>query len=328
MATRGRPPIPIEIKRRRGRTADTDSGGRPLPRAAELVVLPQADGVPPVPFGIESDGADLWRRIWQDGLTWISPEDGSGRLRGGVPGVADDLATARRRYRATTDPKDAGAVVSLGKRLDDALSMLGFNPTARSRLGVAEVKRASALQNLIQPAQPPVDGWPPRWLTPVPAEDVERGDGELFARFGEAVCRIDKDSLGGPAAKLIVYRPWQRQLLRHLLARRPTAVAAPAGAVGMARKNGKSGKGASSAWVGLCLARTAARCTPAPPTRIRPRSCSTPPGGWFRWILSCPSCSRSTGTSSSTSKPARSTRRCRRGGVHQGGPQPPSGAVR
>lgn len=148
MATRGRPPIPIEIKRRRGRTADTDSGGRPLPRAAELVVLPQADGVPPVPFGIESDGADLWRRIWQEGLTWISPaSDMAAAIEACL--VADDLAVARRRYRATSDPKDAGALVALGKRFDEALSVLGFNPTARSRLGVAEVKRASALESLL-----------------------------------------------------------------------------------------------------------------------------------------------------------------------------------
>jgi phage terminase large subunit-like protein len=100
----------------------------------------------------------------------------------------------------------------------------------------------------------PVDGWPPRWLTPVPAEDVERGDGELFARFGEAVCRVDKDSLASPAGKLLVYRPWQRMLLRHLLARRPDRRLRHRQAlIGMARKNGKSGKGASIGLGGLVL---------------------------------------------------------------------------
>lgn len=148
MAARGRPPIPIEIKRRRGRTSDTDSGGRPLPKSGDLVTLPMADGVPLLPPGIESDGAELWKRIWQEGLTWISPQsDMAAAIE--ACSVADDLAVARRRYRATSDPKDAAALVAMGKRFDDALSVLGFNPTARSRLGVAEVKRASALETLL-----------------------------------------------------------------------------------------------------------------------------------------------------------------------------------
>lgn len=146
--TRGRPPIPIEQKRLRGRTSNTDSGGRPLPARGELIMLPMAEGVPLLPPGIESDGAELWKRIWQEGLTWISPQsDMAAAVEACL--VADDLAVARRRYRATSDPKDAGALVALGKRFDEALSVLGFNPTARSRLGVAEVKRASALQTLL-----------------------------------------------------------------------------------------------------------------------------------------------------------------------------------
>jgi len=120
-----------------------------LPQLAEVVSLPSADGMPDFPSDLDDAGKDLWWRIWQDGITWISPKTDLQAAEEACR-AADDLATARRRYRATTDPKDAGAVVSLGKRLDDALSMLGFNPTARSRLGVAEVKRASALQTLIQ----------------------------------------------------------------------------------------------------------------------------------------------------------------------------------
>lgn len=148
MPTRGRPPTPIEQKRLRGRTSTTDSGGRPLPKTGELVMLPMAQGVPLLPSGIESDGAELWKRIWQEGLTWISPNsDMAAAIEACL--VADDLAVARRRYRATSDPKDAGALVALGKRFDEALSVLGFNPTARSRLGVAEVKRASALEELL-----------------------------------------------------------------------------------------------------------------------------------------------------------------------------------
>lgn len=152
MATVGRPPQPLEVKRRHGRTANTDSGGRKLPELAEVVHLPQAEGMPDFPADLDEPGRDLWRRIWQDGITWISPKTDLQAAEEACR-AADDVAAARRRYRATTDPKDAGALVSLGKRLDDALSMLGFNPTARSRLGVAEVRKVSALEKLMERRQ-------------------------------------------------------------------------------------------------------------------------------------------------------------------------------
>ena len=65
-----------------------------------------------------------------------------------------------------------------------------------------------------------IAGWPPRWLTEVPIEDIERGDGDLYAQFAEAVCRVTKDSVASPAGKLLQLRPWQKELLRHTLARR------------------------------------------------------------------------------------------------------------
>lgn len=147
--TRGRPPKPLEQKRRTGRTPNTDSGGRPLPRLAEVVILPQAEGMPDFPPDLDEAGKQLWRRLWQDGITWISPKTDLQAAEEACR-AADDVAAARRRYRATTDPKDAAALARLGKRLDEALAQLGFNPTARSRLGVAEVKRVSALEKLLE----------------------------------------------------------------------------------------------------------------------------------------------------------------------------------
>ena len=99
-----------------------------------------------------------------------------------------------------------------------------------------------------------VPGWPPRWLTPVPIEDQMRGDGELYANFAEAVCRVTKDSVASPAGKLIELRGWQKELLKHTLARREdgrfrhrTAL------IGMSRKNGKSALAASMGLAGLTL---------------------------------------------------------------------------
>ena len=98
------------------------------------------------------------------------------------------------------------------------------------------------------------NSWPPRWLTEVPLEDQLRGDGDLYADFAEAVCRVTKDSVASPAGKLLSLRPWQRELLRYSLARREdgrfrhrTAL------VGMARKNGKSALAASMGLAGLTV---------------------------------------------------------------------------
>jgi hypothetical protein len=144
----GRPPAPIEHHRRVGRGGTKKADGRPLPVLAEVVSLPMADGIPPLPVEIEGPGAELWKRVWQDGITWISPKTDMAAVIEACQ-AADDVAVARRRYRATSGPKDAAALATLGKRLDLALSVLGFNPTARSRLGVAEVRRASALDKLL-----------------------------------------------------------------------------------------------------------------------------------------------------------------------------------
>ena len=96
--------------------------------------------------------------------------------------------------------------------------------------------------------------WPPRWLTPVPESEQDKGDGDIYAKFAEAVCRVTKDSVASPAGKLIVLRDWQKELLRHALARRDdgrfrhrTAL------VGMARKNGKSALAASMGLAGLTI---------------------------------------------------------------------------
>lgn len=107
------------------------------------------------------------------------------------------------------------------------------------------------------PDETPLSGWPPRWLTPVPAEDVTRGDGQLFVDFGEAVCRVDKDSLASPAGKLIVFRPWQQLLFGHLLARRSDGRLRHRQAlIGESRKNGKSGIGSTLGLGGLVLGPT------------------------------------------------------------------------
>lgn len=99
-----------------------------------------------------------------------------------------------------------------------------------------------------------VDGWPPRWLTPVTAAEVRRGDGEDITAFVEAVCRVTKDSVAAPAGELLRLRPWQRQLVSAVFARRRDGRLKHRQAlVGIARKNGKSALGAGIGLAGLVL---------------------------------------------------------------------------
>jgi hypothetical protein len=143
----GRPPKPTEIKRRTG-----NPGKRPLPKPSNVVALPPASGAPPYPADLDLAGRRLWDRAWNAAITWLSPDSDMEAVEEAAR-VADDVAAARERYRATRDPSDMRALVAAGKRLDEALSVLGFNPTARARLGVAEVKRVSALDELVAKRQ-------------------------------------------------------------------------------------------------------------------------------------------------------------------------------
>lgn len=147
MARTGRPPKPIEQKRLTGRTSSTDSGGRPLPATADVVALPMADGVPEPPTDLGLDGARMWRRAWGEAITWLSPDSDMEAVEQACR-VVDDVAVARERYRATRDPGDLRGLVAIQKLLHESLSVLGFDPTARSRLGLAEVKRVSKLDEL------------------------------------------------------------------------------------------------------------------------------------------------------------------------------------
>jgi hypothetical protein len=107
-----------------------------------------ADGTPEPPADIGLEGRDLWGRAWAAAVTWLSPDTDMTAVVGACR-LADDLEVARRRYRATSDPGDGRAVVALSRELTAALSVLGFDPTARARLGVAEVKKLSALEELM-----------------------------------------------------------------------------------------------------------------------------------------------------------------------------------
>ena len=146
--TAGRPRKPLEQKRKTGRTMTTDSGGRPLPEIANVTILPMAQGIPTPPSDLGLHGRELWEKAWDQAVTWLSPISDMKQVEHACK-VADDLALAREVYRTTRDAQDGRLVVALNKSFIEALASLGFTPVSRSQLGVAEVKRVSALEQLI-----------------------------------------------------------------------------------------------------------------------------------------------------------------------------------
>lgn len=86
---------------------------------------------------------------------------------------------------------------------------------------------------------PAAKGWPPRWVSPVPARTITRGD--QAQQFIENYAVIVKDSIAGSVGEKLILRPWQRRLVNGLLAEHPDkSLRHRSALIGMPRKNGKS----------------------------------------------------------------------------------------
>lgn len=141
MGVRGRPPKPIEQKRLAG-----NPGKRALTKGT-LALLPSFyERIEPHrPLG--TPGLELWNRVWDMGNSWISPKSDIELLL-----ITCELIDERWNLRAAVmrdkRPEERKALRELDRQLIANLSLLGFSPTDRSRLGVAEVKARSKLEEL------------------------------------------------------------------------------------------------------------------------------------------------------------------------------------
>lgn len=137
----GRPAKPIEEKRKLG-----NPGKRPLPAGVlELRPVDFSSLETPQHFGAAAQF--VWAKAWHSGLSWLSPESDMAIVLAACE-LADMKDKARERYMATGDSKDAGAVQKLNAEYLKCLSLMGFSPSDRSRLGLAEVKRQTKLEQL------------------------------------------------------------------------------------------------------------------------------------------------------------------------------------
>ncbi len=146
MTANGRPPLPLEEKRKRG-TLRADR----LPEAGLTQVerLPEEEETPEPPPQLKAKGRDLWSSVF-DNSSWLW----KGVDRHLVELTAE-LMDERQELRALTDQQPENtrlraALRQLDKQLVSNLSLLGFTPSDRSRLGLVQVKTQSKLRQVWQ----------------------------------------------------------------------------------------------------------------------------------------------------------------------------------
>lgn len=143
MVNKGRPPKPIEQKRALG-----NPGKRALPKAGTIQILPAISKTPEPTRPLGKPGRELWDRVWQAGATWVSPNTDSEILLMTCE-MIDERWNLRAKVLKSEEPKDRRNLNQLTKLIQENLSLLGFTPADRTRLGVAEVKAQSKLEELM-----------------------------------------------------------------------------------------------------------------------------------------------------------------------------------
>jgi Spy/CpxP family protein refolding chaperone len=132
----GRPPKPIEQKRRTG-----NPGKRALPAASNLAVVPAVEPAP-----LERSAAEVFSQVLADGVHWLGQTDSPTLV------ILREQLEEREQLRAIVMESgrndDRKALRDLEKAIRETLSACGFDPAARTRLGLAEVKAQSKLEEL------------------------------------------------------------------------------------------------------------------------------------------------------------------------------------
>jgi len=139
----GRPSKPIEQKRLLG-----NPGKRALPDQSTITLIPMAESTPEPTRPLLKYGKELWDKVWDTGINWISPNTDTELLLMTCE-MIDERWNLRVQVMTNNDPKDRRGLRELDKAIVSNLSLLGFSPSDRSRLGLAEVKKMSKLEEIM-----------------------------------------------------------------------------------------------------------------------------------------------------------------------------------
>ena len=135
------PAVPVEKKRQLG-----NPGKRALP-GEDAIVLYAGRVDAPEHLGVA--GARLWSLVFDEGEIWISPRLDVTLLER-VCRALDRVVILERMFES--DPSDRKLLMSINetdKLIQSGLGLLGFTPSDRAKLGLAEVRRKSKLDELM-----------------------------------------------------------------------------------------------------------------------------------------------------------------------------------
>jgi hypothetical protein len=136
------PGKPAEVKRKLG--AKGYKGSAP----ADVILLPAVSAIPEPLKPLSGSGLDLWDRTWERGYTWISANTDIQLLQMTCEQL-DERDVLRDYVLANVEAwHERSALRELEKSIRSNLSLLGFTPTDRMKLGVAEIKAESKMEQL------------------------------------------------------------------------------------------------------------------------------------------------------------------------------------
>jgi P27 family predicted phage terminase small subunit len=149
--TAGRPPKPVEQKRKNG-----NPGQRKLPDLKNVIALPQIKNQPPI--HLSESGKKIWLEI-RELAPWVATTDG--KLLVELCEKMDKKYELKEKLAATdyvlfTDKGYAyanplfGMLNTVENDIVKLLSLLGLTPIDRSKLGVAEVTTKGKLAQLLE----------------------------------------------------------------------------------------------------------------------------------------------------------------------------------
>ena len=141
------PPKPVELKAMLG-----NPGRRPI---HETEVVDVVFGAAVAPDDLGPSGLSLWHTVYEAGESWVSSRTDV-HLVEQVCRQMDRVAGLRELWIA--DPADRGVNTSLletEKAVQSGLSLLGFTPADRTRLGLVSARAKSKLEEIMAMKRPP-----------------------------------------------------------------------------------------------------------------------------------------------------------------------------
>jgi hypothetical protein len=137
------PAKPVERKRKSG-----NPGKRPLPKLSSVTALPAAESVPEPLRDLGAEGSKMWHRIWTAGASWLSVSTDVELVQLLCESMDERMFLRSIVLTGEGEWRDRVALRNIEDQIHRWLSVLGWNPSERGKLGVAEVRSMSALERL------------------------------------------------------------------------------------------------------------------------------------------------------------------------------------